>query len=64
MGLPHENNKVEIEKLETELALVKDVLGNLIVWLGLELGELAQQQLLDRLYPEGLHAPEESKTGD
>lgn len=39
----------EIEKLKAELALVKDVLGNLIFWLTKELGTNAQEQLIDRL---------------
>lgn len=42
----------EIEQLKTELALVKDVLGNLIAWLPRELGEEGQKQLLERLFPE------------
>lgn len=54
MGFLDENNKHEIEKLKTELALVKDVLGNFIAWSGRELGANAQQQLLDRLYPNGI----------
>lgn len=40
----------DLEQLKKELALVKDVLGNLIAWLPMELGRAAQDHLMDRLY--------------
>ncbi len=50
------NHDLEIGKLKEELALVKDVLGNLIAWCGQELGQNAQNNLIDRLYPNGVNA--------
>lgn len=44
----------EIKNIKEELALVKDVLGNLIAWLPHELGATAQKELMDRLYPNGI----------
>jgi hypothetical protein len=48
------NHDLESGKLKEELELVKDVLGNLIAWISLELGQNATDHLLDRLYPNGL----------
>ena len=43
------SDEEDIKKLQQEVELVKDVLGNLIAWLPRELGLRSQKHLIDRL---------------